>query len=83
MPTTTSTKMGIKPGMRTIFVNAPADAIPVMDLPNLEVKEIISGEFDYIHFFAKNQANLHEQFPILKDHLKVAGMLWVSWPKAR
>ena len=83
MPTSTSAKMGIKPGMRAIFVNAPAETIPTMDLPELDVKETLRGEFDYIHFFVKNQADFHEQFPTLKEHLKNTGMLWVSWPKAR
>ncbi len=83
MPTPTSTKMGIKPGMRAIFIDAPADAVTAMDLPELEVKENLIGEFDYIHLFVKNQANFHEKFPLLKSHLKNTGTLWVSWPKAR
>jgi hypothetical protein len=42
--------MGIKPGMRAIFFNAPADTVPAMDLPELDVKETLREEFDYIHF---------------------------------
>lgn len=54
-----------------------------MDLPELEVEETLTGEFDYVHLFVKSQADFHEKFPALKEHLKSTGMLWVSWPKAR
>ena len=83
MHTPTSTKMGIKPGMRAIFVDAPADAVQAVDLPDLEIKESLRGEFDYIHLFVKNQEDFHDKFPVLKNHLKSTGTLWVSWPKAR
>ena len=29
----------------------------------------------------KNQSDYKEQFPNLKSHLKLSGMIWVSWPK--
>lgn len=74
--------MGIKQGVRAVFINAPADAIEAIELPNLDLDTNLSGEFDYIHFFASSQTEFHEKFPALKDHLKQTGMLWVSWPKA-
>ncbi len=69
--------------MRVIFVDAPADAVTAMDLPDLELEAILKGEFDYIHLFVKNQATFHKKFPTLKEYLKNTGMMWVSWPKAR
>lgn len=78
-----SAKMGIKQGVRAIFINAPADAIEALELPSLDLDTELSGDFDYIHFFATNQTELHEKFPALKDYLKQTGMLWVSWSKAR
>ena len=82
MTKSVSAKMGIKQGVRAIFINAPADAIEAIELPNLDLDTNLGGDFDYIHFFASNQTELHEKFPTLKDHLKQTGMLWVSWPKA-
>lgn len=76
-----ATKMGIKSGMRTIFIHAPANAIEAIELPTLEIKEKLVGNFDYIHFFAGDQTTMHETFPKLKEHLKPTGMLWLSWPK--
>ena len=76
-----SKKMGIKEGMRTIFINAPAEAIEAIELPNLERTSELTGTFDYIHLFSKNQEALKKHFPEIKTHLKPGGMLWVSWPK--
>jgi hypothetical protein len=78
-----SEKMGLKPGMRTIYINAPAEAIRAVEAPALGLETGLSGDFDYIHFFARSQAEFHQTFPALKLHLKPTGMLWVSWPKAK
>lgn len=78
---TVAQKMGIKQGARTYFAKAPKDAIQSMELPNIELKERLTGEFDYIHLFVKQQMEQTNIFQNLKDHLKLDGMLWVSWPK--
>jgi hypothetical protein len=83
MAKTVSEKMGLKPGMRAIYLKAPAEAIKAIDAPTMEVETELSGDFDYIHFFAHSQAEFHHTFPALKNHLKPRGMLWVSWPKAK
>lgn len=75
-------KMGIREGARTFFVNAPAESVEAIDLPPLERIDTLTGEFDYIHFFAKSQQELNETFPKLKPHLKATGSLWVSWAKS-
>lgn len=75
--------MGIKDGMRAFFVNAPRSALDALDMPSLEIAAGLDGEFDYVHFFAVTQAEVDELFPRLKSHLKLTGMLWVSWPKGR
>ena len=83
MSRSVSQKMGIKPGTRALFVNAPESALKVMMLPSLEVSATLDGDFDYIHFFAVTQTEMDDMFPKLKAHLRATGMLWVSWPKSR
>jgi len=80
---TVAQKMGIKEKKSTYFENAPKEAVEDMHLPELNISKTLKGEFDYIHFFAKTQAEQTELFPKLKAHLKLEGMLWVSWPKGR
>lgn len=81
MPKTVADKMGVKEGTRAIFINAPEEAVTAIHLPALDVASALTGNFDYIHLFAKSQIEFREHFPMLKTHLKPTGMLWVSWPK--
>ncbi|WGW12000.1 hypothetical protein LWF01_18250 [Saxibacter everestensis] len=76
-------KMGVKEGVRTFFVNAPALALDAIELPELEISENLVGDFDYIHLFSMTRAEMNQTFPLLKLYLKPSGMLWLSWPKSR
>jgi hypothetical protein len=83
MSRTVSRKLGVKEGVRAIFVGAPEAAREAIDPPPLDLASDLTGVFDYIHVFTKTQAELDETLPKLKPHLKPSGMLWVSWPKSR
>ncbi len=73
-----SKKMSIKEGIRSIFINAPQDAIEAINPPNLELETNLIDDFDYIHLFVNSQKEYQEQFSKLKKHLKQTGMLWIS-----
>jgi hypothetical protein len=81
MSRTVSQKMGVKENSRAFFVNAGIEAIENINLPTLNIKENLEGEFDYIHLFVKTQTEFIDNFPKLKIYLKTDGMLWLSWPK--
>ena len=78
---TVAQKMGIRPGMRASLCNAPETALAAMRLPELDLAEEPTGEFDYLHLFVVTQDAMREQFRGLRDRLRPRGMLWVSWPK--
>ncbi|WP_150461257.1 hypothetical protein [Nesterenkonia ebinurensis] len=78
---TVAQKMGIKPGARAYLRDAPAAAVAAMGLPDLDLPETVTGEFDYLHLFVITQNEMREQFGGLRDRLRPGGMLWVSWPK--
>ena len=80
---TVAQKMGIKPGTRSLLVDAPETAVAAMDLPDLDLQHTPSGEFGYIHLFVTTQSDMNRRFPTLKPHLAKGGKLWVSWPKGR
>ncbi|MGI8638791.1 MAG: hypothetical protein ACR2MG_02410 [Pyrinomonadaceae bacterium] len=75
-------KMGIEQNARSIFINAPEDAIKAIELPDINLEKKLAGHFDYIHFFVISRKDFHNEFPILKSHLKKTGSLWVSWQKS-
>ena len=81
MTKTVAEKMGLKNGFRSILIGAPKEIHEAISFPEIEMKNNIQGEFDYIHFFVTDKESLKEKFLKLKSHLKPTGMLWISWPK--
>ena len=78
---TVAQKMGIKEGSKSYFKDAPSDIVYAICLPKIEISDRLDGLFEYIHVFVKQQNEQENIFPILKQHLNLNGMLWVSWPK--
>ena len=78
-----ATKMGIKSGQRILILNAPEgyEAMLGSALDEAEVAHELSGKFDLIQYFVTERTAYERDFPILRDALVTAGMLWVSWPK--
>jgi hypothetical protein len=76
-------KLGLKAGMQAVFLRMPAEVRGVLDpLPEgVLVGKRLTGELDYVHFFAEDCADLREHFAALKAALAKDGMLWVSWRK--
>jgi len=54
--------MGVKVGARAFFVNAPTPALEAIELPELEVSENLTGDFDYIHLFTITRAEMNQTF---------------------
>ena len=78
-----ASKMGIKAGQRILILHAPEDyEVTLGTLPDgVERVDELDGMFDLIQYFVTEHAAYELDFPILRDHLTTAGMLWVSWPK--
>jgi hypothetical protein len=75
-------KLGIKPGQRAWMRGEPDDyASELRKAGEFEVVKRLSGGLDFIHVFTSSRAELHREFPKLRDSLTSNGMLWVSWPK--
>lgn len=73
--------MGVRENSRAVLVNPEKEALENINLPTLQIQEKMEDELDYIHLFVKTQTEFITYFPKLKQHLKLNGMLWVSWPK--
>ena len=78
-----ATKMGIKSGQRIIILHAPNGYSETLgELPDaVEIVHELTGHFDLIQYFCTEREAYERDFPILRDALVTAGMLWVSWPK--
>lgn len=74
-------KMGIKKDSITFVLNPTSSYMELAQIIEIQLKNKLAGQFDYIHFFANGQQDMHDNFAKLKSHLKPTGMLWISWPK--
>jgi|SRR5688500_14491838 len=76
-------KLGIKPGYRMYVHHPPATYFDwINPLPEeVAVHEKLSGKFDFIHVFVKDQKDFKSVLPASKRSIKNDGMIWVSWPK--
>lgn len=76
-------KLGIKPGFR-MYVHQPPSLYFdwLYPLPEkVEVAEKLSGQFDLIHLFVKDQKTFRSLLVKAKRYLQKDGMVWTSWPK--
>jgi len=81
MQSTIAKKLGIREKARAILIGAPDDTVATMALPPLRIAARLQGEFDYVHLFVKEQAELVRLVSKVKAHLKPTGTCWISWPK--
>jgi hypothetical protein len=76
-------KLGIKPGMKLIVLDAPWEYRRVVrPLPmGVTIAARASRQSEFIHWFVKDRADVEAQLPKLAETLADTGSLWVSWPK--
>ena len=73
-------KLGMKPGMKVLPVNAPEHYSDlVADAEGVDYVD--TGSADIVHLFCAERADLNSGFEAALSHVADTGMLWVSWPK--
>ena len=75
-------KLGIKPGFRIAFVNAPIGFAKELDLPpDVTINSRSRQALDFAQMFVKSEKELTKEFSKYAKRLNPSGMIWVSWPK--
>jgi hypothetical protein len=76
-------KLGIKPGFKVAFVNAPRDFVQSLDLPPDTTISSTSTRrpLDFVLLFVMSKTELAKKFSLCAAKLTPDGMLWISWPK--
>ena len=76
-------KLGIKDGLRTILIAAPAEVRSELKstLAKCDVMSDPKAPLDFAMLFTKSSAELKNDFSRIAKSLAPAGILWVSWPK--
>ncbi len=76
-------RLGLKDGAKAIVIRPPANYASLTDGAAIGQRNAApaAGDFDFIHLFVRNAAELAAKLPKLQPRLAEGGMLWVSWPK--
>ncbi len=82
-PSPLAKKLHIKPGQRIILINPPAGYTEQLGkLPDgAELAKRATGQFDFVHLFAKDSAEVSRFGPKALQVLNYDGVFWVSYPK--
>jgi hypothetical protein len=74
-------KLGLKPGMKFLVLNAPAHlGVLLAGAPPFE-RLVRLGPFECALAFATTERALAASFVKLAPKLADAGMIWIAWPK--
>lgn len=76
-------KLGLKPGMRTRLISAPAGYLEALGavVAQVEFDDSATSGLDFIQVFAINQSALMRALPSHVQALAPNGALWLCWPK--
>jgi hypothetical protein len=76
-------KLGIKPGLTVVTINAPANYRRLLGAISKGVtfSDRMKPESRFVHVFIRRRSELKNKLPIVRDKVADAGTVWVSWPK--
>jgi hypothetical protein len=75
-------KLGFKPGMTAVFLDAPEHLDELLgDLEGVTVKRALRGRADLVMCFVTRRGELERRAGRLRDAVAPDGMVWVCWPK--
>lgn len=76
-------KLGIKPGMSMVVLNAPTNLETILgELPDrVASSRRLSSHHDLVLIFVTQQVDFAAKIPDLTSAIAPDGMIWVAWPK--
>ena len=76
-------KLQLKPGLRTLFLNAPGGYVASLGAPPDGVALIDgpAGTLDFVQLFVRDSTELTTHAPAALAAIKPDGMLWIAYPK--
>jgi hypothetical protein len=75
-------KLGFKPGMTAVFLDAPDHLDQLLgDLEGVSVKRSLRGHANLVMCFVTRRRELEKRAGRLREAVAPDGMVWVCWPK--
>ena len=81
--TTLPQKLGIKPGLNVVTINAPTNYCRLLGtIPeNVTFSDRLKADLSFVHVFIKKRSELQKTLSVLRRKIAHTGTVWVSWPK--
>jgi hypothetical protein len=76
-------KLGIKPGIAVVTINAPRNYHRLLGTVSVSVtfSDRLKPDSSFVHVFTKKRSELEKKLSILREKIADTGTVWVSWPK--
>jgi hypothetical protein len=76
-------KLGIKPGVAVVAINAPTDYRRLLGtIPEgVTFFDRVKPHSNFVHVFIKKRSELAKRLFLLRKKIEDTGTVWVSWPK--
>jgi hypothetical protein len=76
-------KLGIKPGLSVVTINAPTNYRRLLGtIPEgITFSDRLRPESSFVHVFAKKRSELSNRLAVSREQIADTGTVWVSWPK--
>jgi hypothetical protein len=76
-------KLGIKPGLTVVTINAPTNYRRLLGkIPEgVTFSDRLKVSSGFVHVFIKQRNELAKRLPVMRGKVADTGIVWVSWPK--
>jgi hypothetical protein len=76
-------KLGIKPRLTVVTINAPISYRRLLGtIPEgVTFSGRLKADSDFVHVFIKKRSELEKLLPVLSEKIADTGTVWASWPK--
>jgi hypothetical protein len=76
-------KLGIKPGLTVVAINAPTNYRRLLGtIPEgVTFSGRLKPDSSFVHVFIKKRSELEKRLSLLREKVADTGTVWVSWPK--
>ena len=76
-------KLGIKPGMTVVIINAATNYRRLLGtIPEgVTFADRLKPDSSFVHVFIKKRSELEKRLSDLREKIADTGTVWVSWPK--
>ena len=76
-------KLGIKPHLSVVTINAPTIYRRLLDpIPEgVTFSDRLKPDSSFVHVFVRRRSELEKALPVSREKIADTGTVWISWPK--